>query len=319
MKEKFKCVVCEKEFKDERRLHGHLKAHDLIMAEYYQENFPRHDFYDGKIIKFKNKGYYFNTDFNSRTNLRLWLNKCDKDDAKEYCTKILTKRKEEKKLTYAPSQVELRSIMSPPIQYYHEVFGNYYELCEELNLENKYIKFNDIVSGTEYDKPEYFINVDTREKKPLKFKRPVEIKKLDYGDYSFSCNLATCNCYIERKSLVDFINTISGGFERFNSEIMIAEEEEANLIILVESKFYNALHFNQLRKKNSGDRVHPKIKTPPEFIFHRVRELIQKYTHIQFLFVDGRKEAARVVERIFTCGCAYKSIDLQLAYDLNIL
>jgi hypothetical protein len=43
------------------------------MVEYYQKYYPRHDKYDGKIIKFKNKKQYFETEFNSRTNLRMWL------------------------------------------------------------------------------------------------------------------------------------------------------------------------------------------------------------------------------------------------------
>lgn len=53
----------------------------------------------------------------------------------------------------------------------------------------------------------------------------------------------------------------------------------------------------------------------PEFIFHQVRDMIQKYDHIQFLFVKGRKESVRVIEKIFFSGCIYKKIDLQLAYD----
>ena len=49
------CKVCEKEFENDRQLHGHLKAHGLRMVEYYQKHSPRYDKHDGKIIKFKNK------------------------------------------------------------------------------------------------------------------------------------------------------------------------------------------------------------------------------------------------------------------------
>ena len=41
----------------------------------------------------------------------------------------------------------------------------------------------------------------------------------------------------------------------------------------------------------------------------------QKFPTIQFLFVDGKRESARVIEKIFTSGCVHKKIDLQLAYD----
>ena len=60
-----KCAVCNAEFENDRKLHAHLKAHKLRMVEYYQKYYPRYDKYDGKIIKFKNKKQYFETEFNS--------------------------------------------------------------------------------------------------------------------------------------------------------------------------------------------------------------------------------------------------------------
>lgn len=315
-----KCKACDKEFDTDRQLHAHLKAHDMRMVEYYQTYYPKYDLHTGGIIKFKNKKQYLSSDFNSRTNLRMWLKSQTQQDAKDYCSSLIVNRKAEKELIYSPSQVELRSILSPPIQYYNELFGDYYKLCSELGLKNKYGKFNDIISGSEWNKPEYKIFIDTREQRPLRFNnREVEIRKLDYGDYAFNSKMATCNCYIERKGLSDLIGTLSGGYERFLKEIERAKDNEANLVILVESKFNNALYFNEQRKSYNKERVFKNVKATPEFIFHRIRNLIQRYPHIQFLFVNGRKEAARVIERIFTCGCVYKKIDLQLAYDLKIL
>ena len=314
-----KCKICEKEFDSDRQLHAHLKAHDLRMVEYYQTQYPRYDLHTNEIIKFKNKKQYFTHDFNNKTNLRVWLKNQSTADVQNYCKNLLTSRKEEKDLIYTPSQVELRSIMSPPIQYYGEIFGNYYNLCSKLGFRNKYGPITEIISGYEYNKPEYKILVDTREQKPLKFSRDIEVRKLDYGDYAFNSSKATCDCYIERKGLSDFISTLSGGYERFINEIKRAEENDAYLVVLVESKFSNAMYFNQRRKSYNKERVFKNVKATPEFIFHRVRNLIQKYPNIQFLFVNGRKEASRVIERIFTCGCAYKKADLQLAYDLKKL
>ena len=88
---------------------------------------------------------------------------------------------------------------------------------------------------------------------------------------------------------------------------------EANLIILVEDTLANALRFKYL------PHISKKIKVTPEYIFHNVRYLIQKYPHIQFLFVNGRKESKRVIQKIFFSGCAYKKIDLQYAYDQKVL
>jgi len=314
-----KCKECGKEFETDRQLHAHLKAHGLRMVEYYQKHYPRHDFHTGDIIKFKNKKQYLSSDFNSRTNLRMWLKSQSQTDAKTYCTGLLTKRKEEKELIYTPSQVELRSILSPPIQYHDELFGDYYRFCSGLGFKNKYQQVTEFIIGQEYTKPEYKIFIDTREQKPLKFTRGIEIRKLDYGDYAFSSATSTCNCYIERKGLSDFIGTLSGGYERFIKEIERAKENDAQLVILVESKFTSALYFNEQRKSYNKEKVFKKVKATPEFIFHRVRSLIQRYPNIQFLFVNGRKEASRVIEKIFTCGCFYKKVDLQLAYDLKKL
>ena len=307
------CKACEKEFETERQLHAHLKAHGLLMVEYYQKHFPRHDLHDNKIIKFKSKNQYLTTDFNSKTNLKLWLKNQPKKEADEYCVSLLKNRKKNKGLIYSPSQVELRSIMSPPIQYYEKEFDDYFKLCSGLGFKNKYGNFGEIVSGSEYDKSEYKIFIDTREQKPLKFERATEIKTLKFGDYSFSDKDATCNCYIERKNLSDFIGTISGGYERFINEIKRSEEAEANLVVLVEDSLQNAMSFPYL------PHISKKIRATPEFIFHRVRTLAQEHPSLQFLFVSGRKESSRIVERIFTCECAYKKIDLQLAYDKKIL
>ena len=311
-----KCLVCGKEFENDRSLHAHLKAHKLRMAEYYQTYLPRTDKHDGKIIKFKNKEHYLSADFNNKKNLKLWLDKVPEEEAKEYCVRLLKNRKQKKDLIYTPSQVELRSIMSPPIQYYNKLFSDYYSLCENLGFKNKHLNVNDTITGSEYD-DSYKIYIDTRAQKPLKFKRPVEIKKLDFGDYAFSDSKATCNCNIERKSLPDFIGTLSGGYERFIREIERCGEEDGNMVVLVESKFSNALYFNKLMKAGTRNRVYSKVKVTPDYIFHRVRSLSQTYPFVQFLFVEGRKEATRVIDKIFTTGCIHKKADLQLLYDLG--
>ena len=162
---KHQCKVCDKSFDTERQLHAHLKAHKMRMAEYYQTYYPRHDKHDGKIIKFKSKDYYFENDFNSRTNLRLWLKDQEKEVAQEYCKNLLVTRKEKKNLIFAPTQVELRTLMMPAIQVYDALFDSYYDVCEEIGLISKYEK-----QTSEYDfelnadaiKDRFKIYVDTR-------------------------------------------------------------------------------------------------------------------------------------------------------------
>ena len=308
------CKICDKKFDSDRSLHAHLKAHEIRMVEYYQTQYPRYDKHDENIIKFKNKDQYLSADFNSRTNMRMWLKNQPKDKAAEYCKGLLSKRKDKKNLIYSPCQVELRSVMIPPIHFYNKAIGDYYELCESIDLKNKYSYINNIVYGSEYDNPKHKIYIDTREQKPLKFKRETEVKTLKFGDYALSDKELTCNCYIERKSVGDFIGTMSGGLERFKNEIGRARDADAYLVILVEESLANCLSFNYLPhvyKKNT--------KATPEYIFRNVRDLIQEYPHIQFLFVHGRKKASEIIEKIFTCGCLYKKMDLQLAYDSKVL
>ena len=48
-------------------------------------------------------------------------------------------------------------------------------------------------------------------------------------------------------------------------------------------------------------------------------ELIQKYSNVQFLFVDGREECVRVIEKIFINKDISLNYDLQLLYDIEKL
>ena len=309
------CSACQKEFETHRQLHAHLKAHDLRVVGYYQKYFPRYDLHDKNIIKYKTLEQYFSTDFNYRTNLRLWLKSASEEEAAEYCKNILLKRKNDKNLIYTPTQVELRTILSPPIQYLRGILDGYYKVCEEMGFKNKYQLPTKIVEGKEYAKPQYSIHVDTREQLPLKFKDyRTRLTTLSVGDYTFSEPKLTCNCYIERKSLADFISTMSvKNLDRFEKEIIRAKDESINLIILVEDTLAHAVSFKYL------PHISKKIKATPEYIFHNVRQLIQKHPHIQFLFVGGRKEAERVIKKIFFSGCFYREIDLQYAYDTKAL
>jgi len=310
------CVICKKEFDLDKQLHAHLKAHKMRMAEYYQKYFPRKDLYTGDIIKFKNKDYYFSTDFNSRISMKKWLKDLPTEKAKDYVKKILLQRVERKKIKYSPTQVELRTVMSPPVQYFSELFGDYYSLCEEAGLERRFFGLarKNTFSSTDYsNKKDLDILVDTREQFPLKLDYPFQIKTLNFGDYTLSDKEVCCDCYIERKSIKDFIGTLSGGLERFRREIERAKDNECYLVVLVESLISKCMAFDRL------PYVSKKIKATPEYIFRNVRDICQDYDHVQFLFVDGRKEAVRVMKKILFCGCLYKDYDLQYAYDLKIL
>jgi len=313
-----KCKVCEVEFENDRSLHAHLKAHKMRMVEYYQTHYPRYDLLTGGIILFKNKDQYFTDDFNDRINLRKWLASKSENEIKEYLKKFFLFRKEKKGWKFSPTQVELRTVMSPPVQYYHKIFDGYAAFCDSVGLENRFDSFpTSYIPDEKIDgRKDRSIFVDTREQTPLRFNYPIEIKTLSYGDYSFSDINASCGCHVERKSLNDFLGTLSGGFDRFKNEIERADAQGSYLVVVVERKLDDCKAFNHLSeiKRKIG-----KMKATPEYIFHNVRELLQTYKNLQFLFVESREESVRVIEKIFTSKCVFKKIDLQLAYDLKFL
>ena len=310
-----KCQECGKEFDKDRGLHLHIKAHKLSISDYYHKYFPRKDRHTGDLIKFKNKEQYFSSDFNSKTNLKSWLKKVSIDKAQAYCRDILQKRKDEKNIKYTPTQVELRTWPMPPVQYYEIIFDSYYKLCEEIGYENKFKKIPVKKEYKETYSSEHLIYIDSREQKPLRIDDfPTEVKGLKFGDYCLNDKEKTNNTYIERKSVPDLIGTLSSGLERFKNEINRAAEEDAYMVILVERKLEDCLAFNRLKhvyKKNT--------RVTPDFIFHNVRDLIQEFSHIQFLFVNGRDECIRIVKKLLLSDVLDEKHDLQLAYDLKLL
>ena len=305
------CQVCKKECKSTASLHRHLRAHTLSIPQYYHTFYPRHDKFDGSLIQFRNKEQYFSSDFNNRRNLQLWIDNTEAAEVRLYIKAMLEARIARKKLVWTPSQVELRSCMLPPIQTYQKLFGDYYILCERLGLKNKF-----------YDKKleqmpfsDYTIYIDTREQKPLEFSKHKSLEQtLKFGDYACSSHIRTCCCYIERKSPQDFLGTFSGGFERFCRELDRAVAAEAYVVILIEESLANCLQF-----PNLPHIYHKDSKITPEFVFHNVRDIMQKYVNCQFLFVKNRVEAANMIEKIFDSNCSYRSIDLQYLYDTKMI
>jgi hypothetical protein len=203
--------------------------------------------------------------------------------------------------------------MAPSIIFYNTIFKDYYDACSSIGFENKFIHPN--LVGDHFKNKltnKDTIYVDTREQSWLKFNTPFEIKTLGFGDYA--CSNDNCGCFIERKSLSDFISTLSvKNFDRFKNEIEKAKKNNSYIIVTVEEKLTSALSFQYL------PHISKKIKATPEYIFHNVRELLQSHDNLQFLFVDGRAEMTRIIESIFASNCFYKKIDLQLAYDMKIL
>lgn len=302
------CKICSNKFKDDTSLHHHLKYHKIRQAEYYQTHFPRNDRYDGTIIRFKNKEQYFNTEFNSKFSLKKWLFSVSSKIVAAYIQEVFIKRINKGKLKIAPTQVELKTMMVPGIKFINEKIQDYNSFCKDLGLEIKFNK-NNLDENSFKDITKKYIFTDSREQKALEFDNRTRIKGMSFGDY----RMKDSSVYIERKSINDAWGTLTGGYERFEKEIIRAKEAAAYLIILVEGSF------SELEKFPSQRQVFGKIKIPVEFIYHNIRELCQKYDHIQFLFVKNREEASRVIQKIFSADEQVKDVDLQYLYDLEKL
>lgn len=306
-----KCAICGWEYQSDLDLTPHLRVHQIKKMDYYLKYFPRFDKYDNKPIKFKTLIQYLEADFNHRNNMVKWLKGQPAEVSKPYSTNLLKTRKEDKQLLYAPTQAELRTVMLPGMKFYNDLFGDYYKLCSELGFINKFTQYSFEKPALDISRRKIFI--DTREQKPLTFNLKTSSKKLDFGDYTLAAEDLACTCFIERKGISDFYGTMSGGLIRFKKELKRAQEYGAYLIVLVEGTIPAVQGFPYL------PYVRGKITVTADHLFHNMRELIQEFPNIQFLFVDGRPEASRVIEAIFASNCEYLQCDLQYLYDLKKL
>ena len=300
------CKICGEKV---NKLNHFYRFHELTLAEYCIKYFDRKDLYDNSPIPFKNPDQYFSVDFVNKNNLKKYLSK-SKDRAADYCKNLIRKRVLDKDLKYSPLQIELVSLPCfPPIHYLSTLF-DYYGFCEEIGLINKVKPMPPNFSiPTSEPLPESHILIDSRESQPLKFNIEYRVQKLKFGDYYFTGNPGL---YFERKSINDFLGTMSQGYDRFVKELDRASAANAYLVMIIESKLSDVLSFNHLPWMK---RV--KTKASPEFIFHQLRSLIQQFPNFQPIFVEGRREAVEYMMKGFLSGDVFKQYDLQLLYQLN--
>ena len=309
------CLADNSEHADLVALHKHLRTLKITQELYYTKYYNKKDLLTGEDIEYKNPEQYLSSDFCNKNNIRKFV-KEKPVEAKAWAIQWLKSRKEKKGLKLAPTQVELRSLQCPSIKYYDSV-GGYSTICESIGLQLRY-------SGELTREPlgDAIIIQDTREQKPLKLKRKIVIEKLDAGDYGLA-GTHDKKIYIERKGLSDFLGTMvtketkdggesKHGISRFRAELDRAKESGSYIIMLVESSINDALGFQYLPQTRY-------TRATPEHIFKNLRNLIQDYSNFQVVFVDGRIEASKILERLFEAGESVKQVDLQYAYETGKL
>ena len=290
-----KCKIDNTEYPDRISMHGHLRKLKVKIADYYSEYEKRKSLLTNKPIIFKNVDQYLNSDFNSKEEAKKYFGILDKQHYSKACD-WLQKRSQEKKLKYIPSWIELKTCYGPNIDIF-DSFG-----WPLIGLSNRYSKeIFPMPQSQEISK----IYIDTREKTPFEFLE-YDIKKirrkLDYGDYF---NPENPFVYVERKSFLDGISTFTRNLDRFIKEIERAKKNNDLLIVVFEKSFDSYVNY-----KNFGKAKY--VKTNPEHLFKNIREIMETYDNIQFVFASSPKKAEQLTYNLLGCEKFFlKNVDLQ--------
>ena len=303
------CKICDSQFESERSLHAHIKAHGILLSEYYITYYPRYNLYTNELIPFKDKKQYFSTYFSNSVEIEKWLATADKEQAKDILLKILKERIISKNLQYAPNHLELKLLDLPEIKIYKEYFGSYNEACRKLQVEpllNKSIKSK--FFSLDENLRDVEILIDTREQTPLRFSKS-KSQKLDFGDYTASGEHYN-KTYVDRKSEVDFKSTMTVGFERFKKELDRAKQFDSFLYIVTESSIDRVINNNSFGPHRSN----------LTFVWHQMRVLSHQYAkNCQFIFSGGRNRSEKLIPILLNAGEEMWYSDVQYHIDNRII
>ncbi len=298
------CLICNKESPEV----GHFyKVHRIKIEDYCHQHSPRFNKLTKKLLKFKSVEQYFNQDFEDRQELKAWMDVSDKEEIKKYLVEFLTKRKVQKNLIYLPSQFESRTLIFPSISFLVKFFKDF-DILEFLSNEVGLINRFNYNQQLDYNTKELKFLIDTRESLPLDLPNKT-ISKLEQGDYSV---IGQENITIDRKSLIDGLGTLSGGFERFEREIQRSKEINQTIILMWECEFQELNNFNEKRHLKY-------VKASPEFILHRARELCQRYDNFQIACIKSRNNGIEFLKKIFTLKNSIQTVDLQYFIERGLL
>ena len=154
--------------------------------------------------------------------------------------------------------------------------------------------------------PPLHIIIDSREQSPWSWDpndATTEIAGLSAGDYALASDteqpkrrgqLRPVRFAVERKSLEDFLGTISTGWERFNRELTRMEAFPARVVI-VEGDFADVCFSERGGEIIPPPHNHPQLR--PSFVARRIAELTMM--GVSVLMCGNAEMASGMAYRIF--------------------
>lgn len=295
------CKLCGKNVEE---LNHFYREHKVSQKKYFEQYWPRIDFLTKEKREYVTYDDYFLYDFNHKDSLKKYYLSLTKDQQIQYIQFLLEKRRKIKNLSYFPGQVELRSLKLPSFSSILKILkpNEIKDLSCHLSLTLKY-DYNNLPVYEDFIDD---ILIDTREQETLRFpNNQIHIQKLDYGDYGCKRN----KIRIERKSLADFIQSFGVGTPRLEKEITRAKKDGGYIVVCVEAAMDTAMNFKERKAIYCKN-----IKITPEYVFHNVRAIMEKYDNIQFLFLNSRDMMVKIIPKLLSCT-NIAELDLQYLYD----
>ena len=299
----YKCKECGAEFKTEKSLHAHLKAHKMYVADYYVKHYPRYNKLNGNPLPFKKKEEYFENDFTNRSQLIKWCESAPNQEVKDYIIELAKRRIKRKNYVKAPFYLELLKRQLPDLDIYKKHFGTYTQACDSMGTKPIFYKGMPKQFNKDIDVE---VLIDTREQQPLNFKKS-KILKLDFGDYTLG-GLDFTNTFVDRKSSGDFLSTFGGQVDRFRREMQRCVELDSYMYIVIE-KSIKAIEKEAVFQK--GRRA-----SKLNWVFSNLIKVQHEFAgNCQFVFARNREHSEKIIPKLLYLGKKLWDVDVQYFID----
>jgi len=144
---------------------------------------------------------------------------------------------------------------------------------------------------------DYKIIIDSREQKPLGFRKNFKVKGLKAGDYGAELNGVICPVVFDRKNPNDAMGTLMQGHDRFVRELGVAYEQGNKIIMIVECSYSEFV-----TKKFKGAR-HSRIR--PDVLAKILHSSMISHG-LEIVFCNTRSEMTKYIRNYFDALVKYE-------------